>query len=266
MHPILRNVEPLPNFEAHSLEVFTFCSGITTVSGAGKCPDDGVPFGRWIFGIQVGKPVDDEGEIRDVPLVQTKASDSLLGPQRPRCRIRFASLAASNCGSTSISVVRLIHALDAQQIWVLQFPVAASQSPNPGWASPTERWNQARSLGGSEWGPRLVRVNNLAFCVISCVPAATSLRAAIGDFEQFSPVQWVDRFCGFAGADAFGGFPALQKLLDSLFSCWSTGRTFCLQQRSEHHFTPSQFLAHFFATEWFARKQAVFVLLRHGPL
>ena len=79
MHPILRNVEPLPNFEAHSLEVFTFCSGITTVSGAGKRPDDGVPFGRWIFGIQVGKPVDDEGEIRNVPLVQTKASDSLLG-------------------------------------------------------------------------------------------------------------------------------------------------------------------------------------------
>ena len=84
VHPICRNIEPLPNLKANSLEVFTFCCWIAPVSGARKCPAHGISFGSRILGIQVRKPVDDEGEIRDVPLVQTKARDALLGTPAPK--------------------------------------------------------------------------------------------------------------------------------------------------------------------------------------
>ena len=93
------------------------------------------------LGIQVGKPVDDEGEIWDVPLVQPKASDALLGtPAAEMPHPIRESCCKQLWFNLSISVVRLVHALDrpteygffiSQQ---LGFPVTEPV----GWASPLQ--------------------------------------------------------------------------------------------------------------------------------
>ena len=252
VHPIFRDIEPLPNLKAYSLEVFTFRCWIAPVSGARKCPDHGIPFGSWILGIQVRKPIDDEGKIWDVPLVQAKASDALLGPQRPRCRIRFASLAASNCGSTSRFQWCVWSTLwTAQQNMGSSISSSlASQSPNPrGGPHLTERWNQARDVARRiRMGPRAREGSTIwPFCVISWVPAVTSLRAAdragSSSSRQFSGST---DFAASLGQMLLEASLLSKSCLMASSSCWSTGRTFCLRQRSEHHFTPSQFLAHFF--------------------
>ena len=79
MHPVIRNVETSPDLKTYSVEIFTLSFRIAAVSGARKCPDNGIPFGSRVVGIHVGKPVDDEWVIRNIPLVKTKASDTLLG-------------------------------------------------------------------------------------------------------------------------------------------------------------------------------------------
>ena len=85
------------------------------------------------------------------------------------------------------------------------------------------------------------------FCVISCVPAVTSLRAAdragSSSSRQFSGST---DFAASLGQMLLEASLLSKSCLMACSSCWSTGRTFCLRQRSEHHFTPSQFLAHFF--------------------
>ena len=113
VHPIFRDIEPLPNLKAYSLEVFTFRCWIAPVSGARECPDHGIPFGSWILGIQVRKPIDDEGKIWDVPLVQAKTSDALLGaPTAEMPHPIRESCCKQLWFNLSISVVRLVHALD----------------------------------------------------------------------------------------------------------------------------------------------------------
>ena len=79
VHPVFVDVEPLANLATHSVEIVTLGFGVAPISGPRKCPDNGIAFAGRILGIQVSKPVDDEWKIWDVPLVETKAGDSLLG-------------------------------------------------------------------------------------------------------------------------------------------------------------------------------------------
>ena len=97
-------------------------------------------------------------------------------------------------------------------------------------------------------GPRAREGSTIwPFCVISCVPAVTSLRAADRAGSSSSR-----QFNGSTDFAASLGQMLLEcsllskSCLMASSSCRSTGRTFCLRQRSEHHFTLSQFLAHFF--------------------
>ena len=118
-------------------------------------------------------------------------------------------------------------------------------------------------------GPRAREGSTIwPFCVISWVPAVTSLRAAERRrFEQFSPVQWVDQFCGFAGADAFEGFPALQKLLDGLFKLLVHRANFLPSAAVGAPFHPVPILGPLFSPlNGSPASEAVFLLLRHGPL
>ena len=162
VHPIFRDIEPLPNLKAYSLEVFTFCCWIAPVSGARKCPDHGIPFGSRILGIHVGKPVDDEWEIRNVPLVQTKASDSLLGtpaaemthPIRESCCKQLWFNLSISLGASGPRFG------PANRIWVLHFPevrLLSHGTHGVGLSSQNGGLKREMLLVGSGWGHTLVR-------------------------------------------------------------------------------------------------------------
>ena len=136
------------------------------------------------------------------------------------------------------------------RIWVLQFPAARLPSHRTrGVGLTSERWNQARDVARRiRIGPRAREGSTIwPFCVISWVPAVTSLRAAdragSSSSRQFSGST---DFAASLGQMLLEASLLSRSCLMASSSCWSTGRTFCLRQRSEHHFTPSQFLAHFF--------------------
>ena len=173
-----------------------------------------------------------------------------MGPQRPRCRIRFASLAASNCGSTSrFQGALLAHALDHPTGYGFflfkKFIYASTETVV--WAFGVKT-GQARDVARRiRMGPRAREGSTIwPFCVISWVPAVTSLRAAERAGSRSS--------CQFSGSTDFAASLG-QMLPENSRSCRSFSiasssfrskrRTFCRRQRSEHHFTWSQFLAHF---------------------
>ena len=128
-------------------------------------------------------------------------------------------------------MVRLVHALDCLTEYgffnfqQLGFPVTEPA----GWASPhrkvesSERCRSADPNGAT----RSRGINNLA--LLRNLVRSRRNQSSCGrtrGLEQFSPVQWVDRLCRFAGANAFGGFPASQKLLDGLFKLLVNGADF----------------------------------------
>ena len=181
-----------------------------------------------------------------------------LGPQRPRCRIRFASLRASRVQPLDFSGRRPCWTA-RQNMGSSLSSRSASQSPNPrGGPHLTERWNQARDVARRiRMGPRAREGSTIwPFCVMSWVPAVTSLRAADRAGSSSSR-----QFRGSTILPCWGrcfGAPLLSKSCLMPLRCWSTAN-FCLRQRSEHHFTPSQFLAHFFATEWSPASEVAFL-------
>ena len=205
------------------------------------------------MGIQVSKPVDDEGEIRNIPLVQTKASDALLGPpaaEMPHpirescCKQLWFNLSISGG-------LRFWFTL-----WTVQQDMGSSSSSSLAtlslklWGgSPFRMVGQARDVARRiRMGPRAREGSTVwPFCVISWVPAVTSLRAAERAGSRRSR-----QFSGSTDFAASLGQMLLEpsrlsrSCLMASSSCWSTGRTFCRRQRSEHHFTWCQFLAHFF--------------------
>ena len=155
------------------------------------------------------------------------------------------------CFNLSISVVRLVHALDLPTGYgFFNFQQLGSPVAEPvGWVTCFKSDRQARNVARRiRMGPRAREGSTIwPFCVTSWVPAVTSLRAA----ERAGS----SRSRQFSGSTDFAASLGQMLLEASLLSksclmasssCWSTGRTFCLRQRSEHHFTPSQFLAHFF--------------------
>ena len=167
---------------------------------------------------------------------------------------------------------RPVHALDCPTEYgfftfhQLGFPVTEPA----GWVSRSKRWNQARDVARRiRMGPRAREGSTIwPFCVISCVPAVTSLRAAeragSSSSRQFSGST---DFAASLGQMLLEASLLPKSCLMASSSCWSTGRTFCLRQRSEHHFTPFPILGPLFSPlNGSPASEAVLLLLRHGPL
>ena len=220
------SIEPCPTSRRTLLRI-TFRCWIAPVSGARKYRPQH-PLGSWILGIRSANQSTTRGKSGMSRSYRRKQVVPCLGPQRPRCRIRFASLAAA-------TVVQPLDFSGASgpyfglptEYGFFTFQRSRLPSPEPaGWVTSQTGNKREMSLGGSEWG-RIVRVNNLALLRdFVCSRRDQSSCGRSGRFEQFSPVQWIDRFCSFAGADAFGAFLLSKSCLMAPSSCWSTGRTF----------------------------------------
>ena len=184
-----------------------------------------------------------------------------LGPQRPRCRIRFASLAASNCGSTS----RFQGCASGQRsgpptgYGIFVFQQLGDPVTEPvRWVSIFRTGGQVRDVARRiRMGPRAREGSTIwPFCVISWVPAVTSLRAAERAGSRSSrQFTGSTNFAASLGQMLLKASRLFRSCSMAVSNCWSTGRTFCRRQRSEHHFTWSQFLAHFFR-HWMVRPHA----------
>ena len=200
----------------------------------------------------VGKPVDDKGKIRNVPLVQTKARDALLrtpATEMPHpirescCKQLWFNLSISGDASG-------LHFGPLNRIWGLHF---FEQFGHPvtepvGWASPFRAAGQASDVARRiRKGPRAREGSTIwPFCVISWVPAVTSLRAAERAGSRSSrQFNGSTDFAASLGQMLLEASGLSRSCSMASPSCWSTGRTFCRRQRFEHHFTWSQFLAHF---------------------
>ena len=166
----------------------------------------------------------------------------------------------------SISV-RLVHAIDCQQNkGFFLFSSSASQSPNPGWGlTLTERWNQARDVARRiEWG-HAAREGQQSGLLRDFVGARgdqsscgrSQVRAVLASSSGST------HFRSFAGADAFGGFPALKSCLMASSSCWSHGAT--LPSAAVGAVPVPNSWPTFFATEWFARKRGSLSLAASWP-
>lgn len=126
------------------------------------------------------------------------------------------------------------------------------------WALPFRTASQARDVARRiRMGPRAREGSTIwPFCVISWVPAVTSLRAAERAGSRSSrQCTGSTNFAASLGQMLLKASRLFRSCSMALSNCWSTGRTFCRRQRSEHHFTWSQFLAHFFR-HWMVRPHA----------